>query len=114
MPSSKSVNKVTRSAEEKRLRNRSVRRSVKTYIAKAESSAKAKEESAYQKKVVAVSSIDKAVSKGVFHRNKGARLKSRLVKKLNAAVVSLSPEPKPRAKRGARKKAAKQSQGNGG
>ena len=114
MPSSKSVNKATRSAEEKRLRNRSVRRSVKTYIAKAESSAKAKEESEYQKTVVAISSIDKAVSKGVFHSNKGARLKSRLVKKLNVAIVSPSPEPKPRAKRGGRKKAVKQSQGNGG
>ncbi len=114
MPSSKLINKATRSAEEKRLRNRSVRRSVKTYMAKAESSAKAKEELTHQKTVMAVSSIDKAVSKGVFHRNKGARLKSRLVKKLNAAVVSQSPEPKPRAKRGSRAKAAKQSQESGG
>jgi small subunit ribosomal protein S20 len=91
-----------------------VRRSVKTYIAKAESSAKAKEELTAQKTVMAVSSIDKAVSKGVFHRNKGARLKSRLAKKLNAAVVSQSPEPKPRAKRASRAKATKQSQESGG
>ena len=114
MPSSKSTNKATRSAERKRLRNRSVRRSVKTHIAKAESSVKAKEESAYQKTVMAISSIDKTVSKGVFHRNRGARLKSRLTKKLNAAVASQSAEPKPRAKRGGRKKAAEQSQESGG
>jgi ribosomal protein S20 len=30
-----------------------------------------------------MSGIDKAVSKGIIHRNRGARLKSRLMKKLN-------------------------------
>jgi len=80
---SKQSNKVARTAERKRLRNRLVRRSVKTYIGQAKSSADAGEESAYQKTTLAMSSIDKAVSKGVIHRNKGARLKSRLKKKLN-------------------------------
>ena len=83
MPSSRSVNKTVRAAEKKRLRNRSVRSSVKTHIAKAEKLANAKSEMAYQEAVIAVGSIDKAVNKGVFHRNKGARLKSRLMKKLN-------------------------------
>jgi small subunit ribosomal protein S20 len=76
-------NKVARTAERKRLRNRLVRRTVRTHIVKAKSSASAGEESAYQKTMLAMSSIDKAVSKGIIHRNKGARLKSRLVKKLN-------------------------------
>ena len=35
--------------------------------------------------VKATSTIDKAASKGVFHPNKGARLKSRLMKQVNAA-----------------------------
>jgi ribosomal protein S20 len=52
-------------------------------MVKAESSADAGEESAYQKTMLAISSIDKAVSKGIIHRNKGARLKSRLMEKLN-------------------------------
>jgi small subunit ribosomal protein S20 len=60
-----------------------VRRSVKTVIVKARSSADAGEESAKQKAILAVSNIDKAVSKGVIHRNRAARLKSRLTKKLN-------------------------------
>jgi small subunit ribosomal protein S20 len=34
--------------------------------------------------VAAISSIDKAVKKGVIHKNKGARLKSRLARRLNA------------------------------
>jgi small subunit ribosomal protein S20 len=80
---SKQGNKVARTAETKRLRNRLVRRSVKTGIVKARSSADAGEESAKQKVMLAVSNIDKAVSKGIIHRNKGARLKSGLIKKLN-------------------------------
>jgi len=80
---SNSSNKVARAAERKRLRNRLVRRSLKTHIVKAKSSADAGEESAYQKTMLAMSSVDKAVSKGIIHRNKGARIKSRLIKKLN-------------------------------
>ena len=83
MSTSKQSNKVARTAEKKRLRNRLVRRSLKTYVGKARSSADAGEEAASQKTMIAISSIDKAVSKGIIHRNKGARLKSRLVKKLN-------------------------------
>ena len=70
-------------SERKRLRNRLARRSVKTSVVKARSSADAGEESAKQKTVLAVSNIDRAVSKGIIHRNKGARLKSGLMKKLN-------------------------------
>jgi small subunit ribosomal protein S20 len=80
---SKQGNKVARTTERKRLRNRLVRRSVKTCITKARSSADAGEESAKQKAMLAVSNIDKAVSKGIIHRNRGARLKSGLIKKLN-------------------------------
>ena len=83
MSTSKGSNKVARTAERKRLRNRLVRSSVRTHIVKAKSSADAGEESAYQKTMLAMSNIDKAVSKGIIHRNKGARLKSRLIKKLN-------------------------------
>jgi small subunit ribosomal protein S20 len=79
----KQGNKVARTAERKRLRNRLVRRSVKTSTLKAKSSVDAGEESASQKTTLAISSIDKAVNKGIIHRNKGARLKSRLMKKLN-------------------------------
>jgi len=80
---SKSSNKVARTAERKRLRNRLVRSSVRTNIVKAKSSVDAGEESASQKTMLAMSSVDKAVSKGIIHRNKGARLKSRLMRKLN-------------------------------
>ena len=83
MPNSKQGNKVARTAERRRLRNRSARSSVRTLIIKAKSATDAKEESAYEKTVMAISGIDKAVNKGVIHRNKAARLKSRLTKNLN-------------------------------
>jgi len=74
--------------EKRRLRNRSIRHSVKTHVVKAESAIAAKGESAQEKATVAVSSIDKAVSKGVIHKNKAARMKSQLTKKLNTATVN--------------------------
>ena len=83
MSVSKQGNRVARTAERKRLRNRLVRSSVKTGIVKARSSADAGEESAKEKVMLAASNIDRAVSKGIIHRNKGARLKSGLIKKLN-------------------------------
>jgi small subunit ribosomal protein S20 len=83
VPTSKESNNVAGAAERKRLRNRLVRRSVKTCMVKARSSIDAGEESAHQKTILAISSIDKAVSKGIIHRNKGSRLKSRLMKRLN-------------------------------
>jgi len=81
--SNKLGNKAARVSERKRLRNRSERSSVKTLIAKARSSSGAGEESAHEKTTMAISGVDKAVKKGLIHRNKAARLKSRLMKKLN-------------------------------
>ena len=90
MSTSKGSNKVAKTVERKRLRNRLVRRSVKTGIVKAKSSTDAGEESAYQKTMLAISGIDKAVSKRVIHRNRGARLKSQLMKNLNKKQRAIS------------------------
>jgi len=88
MPNSKTVEKAARSAGRKRLRNRLVRSSTRTRVSKARKLISNGElELAQQETATAISSLDKAVSKGVFHRNKSARLKSRLMKKLNVATV---------------------------
>lgn len=87
MPSSKAA----RSAERKRLRNRSVRSAMKTHIARAEKLiGTERSESVKPAVVMAISSVDKAVKKGIAHRNKGARLKSRLMKRLNQVVLGKS------------------------
>jgi len=75
--------KTARVAERKRLRNRAVKSGVKTLIARLEEKIAAKDISAREETVAAISSIDRAVSKGDFHRNKAARLKSRLTRKLS-------------------------------
>ena len=82
MSASELGSKAARKAERKRLQNRLVRRSIKTSIVRARSSISAGEEAAHEKLKLAISRIDRAVNKGVIHRNKGARLKSRLMKQL--------------------------------
>ena len=83
MSASKQGNRITRTSERKRLRNRLARSTVKTRVSKARSSVDAGEEAASEKITQAISSIDRAVSKRIIHGNEGARLKSRLMRKLN-------------------------------
>ncbi|MEA3253540.1 MAG: 30S ribosomal protein S20 [Chloroflexota bacterium] len=95
MPVSKSVDKAARVAEKKRLRNRLVRTRTRTAVGGARRLISTGDvESARQGVAAAVSSIDRAVSKGIFHRNKGARLKSRLASGLKARSAE-APGPEP-------------------
>ncbi len=94
MANSRSALKRVLVAERNRLRNKSYKSALRTLMKKyfttldrytAEPSEELKKEvldnmsAAYQK-------IDKAVKRGVLHRNNGARQKSRLAKKLNAVT----------------------------
>jgi small subunit ribosomal protein S20 len=92
VPASKSVSKAARTAEKKRLRNRLVRGRYRTHISRARRLSSENLELAQQEAVVAISNIDRAASKGVFHKNKAARLKSRLMQKLNN-LAAVSPVP---------------------
>ena len=93
MPQTKSAQKQVRVAERRQLRNKSIRSLCKTNITKAEKLIFSGElELAKQAVVAAISSLDKAVEKGVIHPNNAARRKSRLMKKLNEAQPSSSPE----------------------
>ncbi len=84
-----SAEKAARVAEKRRLRNKSVKSTVKTHITRAENLISRKElEAAETAVVAAISAIDKAAKKGVIHPNKAARQKSRLMKKLNQARLS--------------------------
>ncbi len=83
MASTDLSNRAARSSSRKRIRNRLVRRSLKTYLVKARSAVAAGDESAYQRTMIAISNVDRAASKGVIHKNKAARLKSALMSNLN-------------------------------
>lgn len=86
MAHTKSAKKMIHVIGEQRIRNRSIKSAVKTYVDKAEELVSGKEpepaKEAVQKASVA---LDKAAQKGIIHPNNAARHKSRLMKKLNVA-----------------------------
>jgi small subunit ribosomal protein S20 len=85
----KSALKAMRVSERRRARNKPVRSAVKTYFKNAERAINDGDADRAQEAArTAASNIDKAVNKGVIHRNAAARRKSRLMKKLNAALAA--------------------------
>jgi small subunit ribosomal protein S20 len=81
---SKSENKASKAQERKRVYNRIVRGRTRTAVRVArEAIASGDANAASQTSAEAISSLDKAVTKGVFHKNKAARLKSRLTRQAN-------------------------------
>lgn len=86
MANKKSALKAIRVSERKRAQNRPVRSAVKTHIKSVELAISQADENIAEKARLAISQIDKAVTKGILHRNAAARRKSRLMKKVNAAA----------------------------
>jgi small subunit ribosomal protein S20 len=80
----KSQIKRNKQSREQRLRNRVYRGTARTYVKKAQAVIKAgdKEQAQVETKQ-AIKALDKAVAKGVIHKNNAARRKARLMKKLN-------------------------------
>jgi small subunit ribosomal protein S20 len=71
-------------SEKRRLRNAAVKTSLKTVVKKVKEAATAgKADEAKTNLQNAVSELDKAVTKGVLHRNNASRKISRLTKQLN-------------------------------
>ena len=77
MPNIKSAIKRVKVTETKNLRNRIVKSKVKTAVKKFETEATAAQYS------LTTSAIDKAVAKGILHKNTAAHKKSALTLKLN-------------------------------
>ena len=88
MPNTRSAAKQMRVAERRRVRNRTVKSAVKTFIRKAERTIVASVDEAQTQVVQAIKSLDKAAAKGILHKRNVARRKSRLMKKLNVAVAA--------------------------
>ncbi len=86
MANIKSAIKRIRSNERKRGYNRIVRSRARTMVKKTRQLIESGQlDEARAMMVQAVSALDKAANKGVIHRNKAARQKSRLMKQLNRA-----------------------------
>lgn len=88
MPNHKSAEKRVRQSERRRVINRSNRARLRTSIKKLQGAlagGNAKELTSLLPRTV--SEIDKAVQKGVLHRNAAARQKSRLTARVNQAAA---------------------------
>jgi small subunit ribosomal protein S20 len=82
VPNIKSVVKDVRKSRLNRLRNVATRSAIKTYVKKAKAAIDAGDVTRLQASVKdAISVIDKAVERGIIHRNAGSRRKSRLMRR---------------------------------
>lgn len=85
MANIKSAKKRILVTETKAARNKAIRSKVKTSIKKVEAAIVAGDKAAAQACLVnAISEIEKACSKGVYHKNTAARKVSRISKAVNA------------------------------
>lgn len=85
MANIKSQIKRNRTNEKRRLRNNSVKSELKTLVRKTREAIDAGDKEAAEKALrVASRKLDKAVSKGVIHKNQAANRKSKLAVQVNA------------------------------
>jgi small subunit ribosomal protein S20 len=76
-----------RSSAKRRERNRVFRSRARTFINKTRRLiAEGKIKEAREQARLAISTLDKAAEKGIIHKNKAARCKSRLMRRLNQAA----------------------------
>ena len=89
MPNTKQAEKRMRVTAKRTARNRRVKSTVKTAVRKySDTLAQGNLDVAGDTLTQGVRTLDKAVSKGVLHKNAAARKKSRLAKRLNKAVAA--------------------------
>lgn len=84
MPNIKQQEKRMRQAEKRRMRNKSRKSEIKTYIKKFQAALQRgdrEESELYLRK--AVKALDKAAGDGIIHKNNAANRKSRLMRKFN-------------------------------
>ena len=85
-PSDITHSQALRVSERRRLRNKSTKSAVKTYIRTAEESIADSELNSAEAVRKAISALDKAAEKDIIHKNNAARRKSRLMKRIAAAT----------------------------
>ncbi|WP_020561309.1 30S ribosomal protein S20 [Thiofilum flexile] len=89
MPNIASVKKRVRQSEKRRMLNKHLRSRMRTLVKTAQTSIVTGDKEAAQKAFqVAISVIDSTADKGIIHKNKAARDKSRLNAKLKALVLA--------------------------
>ena len=89
MPNNRNAEKAMRQAEKRRLRNRSAKTALRSVVKKTKAAIAAGDQGKVADSLkTAASEIDAAASKKFIHRNKAARLKSRLAKQANRKLAA--------------------------
>jgi small subunit ribosomal protein S20 len=83
-----SAKKRMRQNPKRQMRNKRIRTRARTFVKSARQAIESEPQSAEAAAAAALRELDKAVSRGVLHRNNAARRKSRLLKLLNRAKTS--------------------------
>ncbi len=84
MPNIKSAKKRVKVIAAKTAQNKSTKSQLKTVLKKAEAACAEKSDGSEAAVKLAIKKVDQAASKNLMHKNKAARKKSQLAKKLNA------------------------------
>jgi len=102
MANTKSSKKDMKRSAKKRLINTSVKSALKTHIKKVKTAAHGDDAAVTQQNLVqAISALDKAVQRGIIHKNSAARRKSRIAKlAASSASGELTPAAPAKAKVG--------------
>ena len=82
MANTKSARKRIKQNEKRRLRNRALRSAIRSAVKTARASVVGKAPKAAEDEHAAIRELDRAVSRGVIHRNTAARKKSSLARSL--------------------------------
>jgi len=85
MPNIKSAIKRVKTNEKANVANSSAKSAMRTAVKKAEQAIASGADNAQELVIQATKALDKAVSKGIIHKNVASRKKSRLAKKLAQA-----------------------------
>ena len=88
MPNIKSAKKRVKINAVKALRNKSIKTALHTSIKKADTAISTSAENKGEAVNAAIRSIDKAVAKGILHKNTAARRKSRLALRNNKSAAN--------------------------
>ena len=83
MPNIKSTQKRVKVIETKTLQNKMIKSALKTDIKKFNAAVEENADNKQELFIKAVSSVDKAASKGTIHKNKANRTKAQLAKKIS-------------------------------
>ena len=83
MPNIQSAKKRVKVTETKTAKNKALKSALRTSLKKAGTALSANSENKQEVVAAAVKSLDKAVSKGIVHKNNAANKKSGLIKKMN-------------------------------